>query len=484
VGAALAADGVYSTDLSDAALVADAVREIRTVYGPIGAVVHLLPLREKRDWRTVPLDAWRKHVQVDVKSLYALVRAAEDDLRKRGKANGAMVAAISGRGGHFGIETYSVLDPGHFAVADFVKTLALELDGVRCRVVDVDPSDGRAILRRKIMDELAADEDALQIGLPGDRRLTVAPRFLSTEGRDRVKTPNSSWVFLLTGGARGITAEIAKTIASRYKSRLILAGASEMPQKESADTASLTDAAAIRGVLLERLRSGGKAVKPAQVEAAYQRLSRDREISRNLGEISQSGAQVEYHSVDVRDESAFSALIDRIYAQHGRLDVVIHGAGIIEDKLIRDKTPVSFDRVVHTKADSSFILLQKLRFADLKCLVFMSSISAALGNRGQADYAAANGIMNGIASTLAAENPGQAVALNWGPWDRAGMVSQSVRDQFLVSGVQMIDCGAGVRVVLDAIETGETCPLVVVGDGPWSATALQPDRASAVGSTS
>ncbi len=484
VGTALATDGVYSTDLSDAALVADAVREIRTVYGPIGAVVHLLPLREKRDWRNGPLDAWRKHVQVDVKSLYALVRAAEDDLRKRGKANGAMVAAISGRGGQFGIETSAVLDPGHFAVADFVKTLALELDGVRCRVVDVDPSDGRAILRRKIMDELAADEDTLQIGLPGDRRLTVAPRFLTSEGRTPVKTPDSSWVFLLTGGARGITAEIARTIASRYKSSLILAGASEMPQKESADTATLADAAAIRSVLLERLRSGGKPVKPAQVEAAYQRLSRDREISRNLEEIAQSGAQVEYHSVDVRDESAFSSLIDQVYARYGRLDVVIHGAGIIEDKLIRDKTPVSFDRVVHTKADSSFILLQKLRLADLKCLVFMSSISAALGNRGQADYAAANGIMNGIASMLAAENPGQAIALNWGPWDRAGMVSQAVRDQFLVSGVQMIDCDAGVRVVLDAIETGETCPLVVVGDGPWSASALQPDRVSAVGSAS
>jgi NAD(P)-dependent dehydrogenase (short-subunit alcohol dehydrogenase family) len=334
------------------------------------------------------------------------------------------------------------------------------------------------------MDELAADEDTLQIGLPGDRRLTVTPRFLASVGRTPVKTPDSSWVFLLTGGARGITAEIARTMAQRYKSRMILAGASPMPQDEPADTASLTDPASIRGVLLERLRAGGQPVKPAQVEAAYQRLSRDREIRRTLAEISQSGSQVEYHSVDVRDESAFSSLIDGIYARHGRIDVVIHGAGIIEDKLIRDKTPASFDRVVHTKADSSLILLQKLRLADLKCLVFMSSISAALGNRGQADYAAANGIMNGIASILAAENPGQAVALNWGPWDRAGMVSQSVRDQFLVSGVQLIDCDEGIRIVLDAIETGETCPLVIVGDGPWSATALHPERVAAVGSAS
>jgi NAD(P)-dependent dehydrogenase (short-subunit alcohol dehydrogenase family) len=265
---------------------------------------------------------------------------------------------------------------------------------------------------------------------------------------------------------------------------MILAGASPMPQEESSDTASLTDAAAIRGVLLERLRADGKPVKPAAVEAAYQRLSRDREIRRNLAEIAQFGAPVEYHSVDVRDEAAFSSLIERIYAQYGRVDVVIHGAGIIEDKLIRDKTPESFDRVLHTKADSSFVLFQKLRFADLKCLVMMSSISAALGNRGQADYAAANGILNGVASVLAAGHPGQVVALNWGPWDRAGMVSQSVRDQFLATGVQMIDVEGGVQVTLDAIETGETCPLVIVGDGPWSASALQPAKISSVGSTS
>src|SRR6202021_3263769 len=119
--------------------------------------------------------------------------------------------------------------------------------------------------------------------------------------------------------------------------------------------------------------------------------------------------------------------------------------------------------------------------ADLKCLLLMSAISGALGNRGQADYAAANGIMNGSASILAAEKPGQAVALNWGPWDRAGMVSQSVRDQFLVSGVQMIDCDAGIRVGLDAIETGETCPLGIVGAGPRRATAPQRDRVWRVG---
>ena len=482
--ATLSADGVYYADLSDAASVAGTVRQIRTAYGPIGSVIHLLPLREKSDWREASVESWRKHVQLDVKSLYALVREAESDLQKRGRSKGALVAAVTGRGGYFGIEPSAALDPGYFAVADFVKTLSLELDDVRCRVLDVDPSDGRAILRRKIAEELSTNEDALQIGLPGDQRLTVALQSLRDETGKPAQAPDSSWVFLLTGGARGITAAIARAVAARHKSRMILVGASPLPQEESADTAGVTDPAAIRGVLLERFRRDGVAVKPSDVEAAYQRLSKDREIRRNLAEISRAGAEVEYHCVDVRDASAFSQLIDQTYARYGRLDVVIHGAGIIEDKLIRDKTPVSFDRVLHTKADSGFTLLQRLRLRDLKCLVFMSSISAALGNRGQADYAAANGTLNGLASALAADHPGRVLALNWGPWDRAGMVSESVRDQFLANGIQLIDSDEGVSLVLHAIEHGSASPLVIVGDGPWSATALQSDAASTVRSSS
>ena len=42
--------------------------------------------------------------------------------------------------------------------------------------------------------------------------------------------------------------------------------------------------------------------------------------------------------MDVRDADAFSALIDRVYASHGRIDYVIHGAGVIEDRKLEEKT--------------------------------------------------------------------------------------------------------------------------------------------------
>jgi NAD(P)-dependent dehydrogenase (short-subunit alcohol dehydrogenase family) len=101
----------------------------------------------------------------------------------------------------------------------------------------------------------------------------------------------------------------------------------------------------------------------------------------------------------------------------------------------------------------------------------MSSISAAFGNYGQADYAAANGIMNGLAMRLAAEWPAHVAAINWGPWDQAGMVSGGVRAQFLERGIQLISFEAGAEAIIGEIEEASGDPLVIVGDGPWTARA-------------
>ena len=99
---------------------------------------------------------------------------------------------------------------------------------------------------------------------------------------------------------------------------------------------------------------------------------------------------MEYYVFDVRDATVLEALIDDIYRRWGCLDGVIHGAGVVEDKLIPKKRPQSFARVLSTKVDSAFVLSRKLDPARLRFLVFFSSVSGRFGNRGQSDYAAAN----------------------------------------------------------------------------------------------
>jgi NAD(P)-dependent dehydrogenase (short-subunit alcohol dehydrogenase family) len=478
--ATIPAGDVYTTDLADPAHVEALIASIRSQFGPIGAVIHLLPLRAGQPALQSTFAEWRELVRLDVRSLYVLARATESDLKHTGRAGGALFAAITARGGAFGLQPNGPFSPTHTAVADFTKTLALEFTGVLCKVVDLDPTDPNPILRQKLIDELTSPDDTLQVGLPGDRRLTVMPQIAPLDGPVTRKIQRD-WVFLVTGGARGVTAEIARQLAQRYQPTLILAGASPLPSgPEPADTAGITEMPRLKAALTARLRAASSsnptAVKPAAVEAALQRLLKDREIVQSIESLRRAGARVEYHSVDVRNEQAFGQLIDRIYNEHGRLDVVIHGAGIIEDKLIRDKTPESFDRVVHTKADSAFLLSRKLRPESLQCLLLMSSVTAAFGNRAQADYAAANGIMNGLSVLLSARWPAHVVAMNWGPWGSSGMVSEEVRQQFLSRGIQMVPLDGGALAALREIEAGpQSDPVVALGEGPWREIALPAD---------
>ncbi len=152
---------------------------------------------------------------------------------------------------------------------------------------------------------------------------------------------------------------------------------------------------------------------------------------------------VEYHAADVRNPEEFGAIIDSLYARYGRIDAVLHGAGVIEDKLLVDKTRESFDRVFDTKADSTFILAQKLRPETLQWLIFFTSVAGRTGNRGQGDYAAANETVNRFAWRLHYQWPHVRVrAFNWGPWE-SGMASDEVNRQFRERGVIPIPPRAG-----------------------------------------
>src|SRR5262249_36279256 len=156
------------------------------------------------------------------------------------------------------------------------------------------------------------------------------------------------------------------------------------PAEEPADTAGLSTAAEIKAALMKRQPDA----KPAAIEAAYKRLLKDREIHANLDAIREAGGTVEYRSVHVPHPAASRAIIDELNAAGG-ITGVIHGAGVIEDKLLRDKTPESFDRVFGTKVDSALTLARKLDATRLKFFALFASITSRFGNRGQSDYAAA-----------------------------------------------------------------------------------------------
>jgi NAD(P)-dependent dehydrogenase (short-subunit alcohol dehydrogenase family) len=236
----------------------------------------------------------------------------------------------------------------------------------------------------------------------------------------------------------------------------------------------------LKEVLRQQIERAGEKANPAAIESAYTRLCRDRDIRQTLAAIRGAGAAVEHHALDVSDEKAFAELIDAVYARHGRLDGVIHGAGVTEDKFITDKTLESFGRVVRPKVDGGLTLASKLRFESLKFLFFFSSVSARYGNRGQCDYAAANEVLNKLACRLDGRTPARIASLNWGPWESSGgMVSAELAKQFAKAGIQLIARPAGRRAFMDELMYGRKGDVEVIFGGPLNVPTGRSPRPSA-----
>jgi acyl transferase domain-containing protein len=443
--------------------------------GRVAALIHLAPLATATAFDRMPMTEWQDRLRLDLRQLHVLVQAAAPDLLALGRTRGATILAATGCGGDFG-DSGRVDRPTHGGVLGYLRTAAIELSDVRVRVVDLDVNDAakRGLAAARIIAELDSD-GPLEIGYLGTRRIRLVPRPAALP-RPGVPPIAQDSVVLLTGGARGITAQIAIDLARRFRPTLVLVGRAPLAGDAEAATEAQLEGAALKAAVTERLRATQGAIKPVDIERAYQRIVQQREIRQTVSRCEAAGARVEYRQADVRDAAAFGGVLDAIYQQHRRLDVVVHGAGIIEDKLIADKTTESFDRVVHTKGESVLTLARHLRFDSLRALVLMSSVTAAFGNRGQADYGAANGVYNAVAQWLARRTPARTVALNWGPWDHLGMASADVRRQFLARGITPIDPAAGVRAVLDELAAGDRADAVVVlGGGPWLEAAASQD---------
>lgn len=464
--AAQTADG-YTVDLTDPVAIAELCGALRRAHGPLGGLLHLLPLRQEA--AAQPLTQWREDAALDVQSLFFFVRSLQADLAPGdgGSARNCVIAmtALGGQFASDGVpERFAPVQGG---VAGLIKTVALEWPAIHCKVIDVEAQGDPVLLADLLLQELCSADGNVEVGYRGAQRFLLQPRPAPCEGADFLSLDPES-VVLVTGGARGITAAVACELAARYRPILLLVGRSPLPSEaESVETVGLVGTE-LKQALIQRLSREGQRVSPAQVEADYTRLLRDREIRRNLALMRESGATVRYIQLDVRDERAFARCIDEVYETYGRLDGVIHGAGVIEDRLLCEKAVDSFARVFDTKVASAFVLSQTLRPESLQFLVFFSSVAGRFGNRGQGDYAAANEVLNKLAVYLDRRWPARVVAINWGPWGTTGMVSGEVERRFLERGVQVIPPAAGCRVGVEEIRLKtKGAAEILLGGGPW-----------------
>jgi NAD(P)-dependent dehydrogenase (short-subunit alcohol dehydrogenase family) len=441
------------------------VESISSSCRGIAALIHLLPLAPIAEFeRMTATDAWER-LRLETVGLFLLAKASKASLHAAAADGGAAVFAVSAMGGAFGCSPAPIgrsSFPGQGGVVGFTKCLAIEWPEVRVRAVDTDPGDPAEVRAGHIFDELWVTDTAPEVGYLRGERLGLDLEYLAPAALHDFVIPSDA-VILATGGARGITAETCLELASRYQPTFVLVGQTCLPDAvEPADTADLASPADLKRALMARLNRDGTRVTVAMVEKAYQQLLREREIRGNIGALTAAGARVHYVPLDIRDEEAFAAVIADIYATYGRLDGVIHGAGIIEDKLVQDKAVESFERVLATKTRSAFVLSRCVRPESLRFVVFFSSVAGRFGNRGQADYAAANEVLNKLALQLDRQWPTRVCSINWAPWDKRGMVSPELKREFMDRGVELIEPAAGRRAFWDEIQQPKTDPAEIV----------------------
>jgi NAD(P)-dependent dehydrogenase (short-subunit alcohol dehydrogenase family)/acyl carrier protein len=385
--------------------------------------------------------------------LLLVSQALREDLEAAGTAGGAAVLGATRLGGSFGVQdAVPDGDAAQGAIPGFLKTLAEEWPAVRVKAVDLsEPPD---VAAGQLLDELMAADDLVEVGYRGGERTQLTLASAPLDDRVEEGSIDANSVLLITGGARGITAEAALSLAQQHRPTLMLVGRTPPGPEEEGDTAGVTELRDLRIAFIERRRRVHADVTPALVEEDCRRLLRGREVRDNLARLRATGARVEYVTCDVRDADAFGALIDGVYERYGRIDGVIHGAGVIEDRLVRDKTLDSLERVMATKAGSARTLAEKLRPESLRFLVLFSSVSGRFGNRGQADYGAASEVLNKLAQELDRRWPTRVVSINWGPWRTTGMVSPEVERQFSGRGVVSIPVELGCQTLQEELRRG------------------------------
>lgn len=424
--------------------------------------------------------SWNDGAEEELKAAFKRARKLGPNLRAAAAEGGALLVTISRLDGAFGLRggSFDALQGG---LSGLAKTAAHEWPDVLCRALDVSSAWRDVdVVADTIMRELGAD-GPVEVGLDEGRRvglelvtMAATPGSLPLDDDD---------VVVISGGARGVTAETALALVRSKRPVLVLLGRSPEPTPEPDWLSSLEDEAEIkRALLANAFDTRGKAEpctprpRPAELEAEYRRRMANREVGRNLDRLRASVATVVYRSVDVRDLTAVATLFDEIRQQYGPVRGLIHAAGVLADHRIEDKTPEQFDRVFDTKVRGLRALLEAVRDDDLRFMVFFSSVSGRFGRAGQVDYAMANEVLNKVAHSQAAVRENcRVVSINWGPWD-GGMVTPSLKQEFARLGIELIPLEAGARCLVDELcmPARGAVEIIIGGSFPESAAPAVP----------
>lgn len=419
----------------------------------VSGVLILAPLTEAK-----PL--WDLAEHTGQQRAFALAKQTFETLESMASKQGAFFATVTRMDGAFGLRKPEDIAPIQGGLAGLVKTFARESTHVSCRAMDVSACRNDWQVMAESIVDCCLHTGSVEVGLLVDGHVSI--EMYDAEPLSGAVELNPGDVAVITGGARGVTASVAHAIAAKYQPTMILLGRSPMPEAEEDWLKACTTEPQIKKALMQQAVQKGEKASPKSIGSACARILKNREIRGNLERMRQTGSIVRYISVDARDSEAMQGVLGTVRAEFGPIRMLVHAAGVIEDKRIAEKKLESFEHVFATKIQGLHTLLTALGDDPLRYLILFSSVSGRTGNVGQVDYAMANEVLNKVAQQQAALRPDcHSMSLNWGPWD-GGMVSPALKRMFEKKGVQLISIEAGAASVLAEMQSENRAAVEVV----------------------
>jgi acyl transferase domain-containing protein len=201
-----------------------------------------------------------------------------------------------------------------------------------------------------------------------------------------------------------------------------------------------------------------------QIVLASRRGSQAPGAGRLAAELAGLGTAVSVTACDVADRDAVGGLLDRIGAAGPPLTAVVHTAGVAgAEPLTRTGLP-DYTAVAAAKAAAAGHLDELTAGLDLDAFVLFSSAAGVWGSAGQAVYGAANAALDALAAQRRARGQ-TAVSLAWGLWGGGGMTGAEGGAELQRRGLRVMDPGAAIAALREAVELDET--LLTVADMDW-----------------
>jgi hypothetical protein len=213
------------------------------------------------------------------------------------------------------------------------------------------------------------------------------------------------------------------------------------------------------------MKERGVRATPTLVEKELAALERELAARRAIGAVEAAGGRAVYRSVDLRDEAAVRRVVDEIRTEEGRIDALVHAAGLEISRTLPDKSREEFDLVFDVKATGLFHLLRAASDMPIGAVVAFSSVAGRFGNVGQTDYSAANDLLCKIMSSFRTSRKAtRGIAIDWTAWSGIGMASRgSIPEMMKLAGVEVLPPDVGIPVTLRELASGGSHEVVVAG---------------------